>query len=535
MKIEQIKDIRIDISQNRVKVAMDKLFTIISEYDAHNSLMHDIIKLQARHTRLETKISRGIINNVDATTEMNQITDSLLNYVNNIDELLQKKPIVDTQPTLERNPLHATADVNSNNYDLYQRESPFFKEEVFVSVACAITLGINQSFGHAIFAAEQMFPNMPSREYAVRVVVDNSIFNKNIYINKHLFQQIEDTHSWTLTKCAYYPAQKIVLEQVMETLSIEKNVNDIRRNKKEFLVGRCFLAQNGVAESSILYVNSIAFRINTFSPAINGKGIIGIQDSTEIDIFVPHSKMGIDMVILIDASGSMQLRDYEDKSNSRLLKRLEGVKMAMKEFLKKRMILSNSRVSKLAIMLFGNNTFMCYPPNERKLIETSKSDIENIDRLINAYLSLSHEGLNRYLDTTGTKISTAMRDAVEIFNLYSDDNKEKMIILLSDGADWQQENQDTSGEIISTFQDPAALADRLYNDSKIRIHTIAISNEVALNKYEPAYSKNHLFIPNKILLQKIAGSTDALFVESADATALTQLFNLLGGGSFYPT
>src|SRR5262249_23131243 len=112
----------------------------------------------------------------------------------------------------------------------------------------------------------------------------------------------------------------------------------------------------------------------------------------------------------------------------------------------------------------------------------------------------------------------------------------KMIVLLSDGANWAEDSTGASeGEIVSTKQDPAVLADSLHFDSQVRIHTVAISDVQALRRYEDRQYWDQVWaIPNTVLLRKIADFTDGLFFESPDGRILTKLFDEIGEGALYP-
>jgi hypothetical protein len=111
-----------------------------------------------------------------------------------------------------------------------------------------------------------------------------------------------------------------------------------------------------------------------------------------------------------------------------------------------------------------------------------------------------------------------------------------MLVLLSDGADWTEDTTgDTAGEVVRTTYDPAVLADSLHYDSKVRIHTVSISDERALRQYEnQKYWSQGWAIPNTKLLDKIADFTQGLFIASPDARSLARLFEELGEGALYP-
>ena len=80
------------------------------------------------------------------------------------------------------------------------------------------------------------------------------------------------------------------------------------------------------------------------------------------------------------------------------------------------------------------------------------------------------------------------------------------------------------------------LAGSIKRDSKIRIHTIAISDETTYNAYlrhHPKEPRRNGYIPNKDLLRIIAESTDGLFLESPSADLLAHILAELGEGITY--
>ena len=145
--------------------------------------------------------------------------------------------------------------------------------------------------------------------------------------------------------------------------------------------------------------------------------------------------------------------------------------------------------------------------------------------------SLGKIGVQR----SGTIISSALKMASDLLDLYAQENNEKMIVLLSDGADWQEENKDRSiGEVVRTSNDPAVLADSMHHDSNIRIHTVANSDDATFLRYYPGHRDQIGSVPNKALLRKIAEYTDGMFLESPSADLLARIFAELGVGTRYP-
>ena len=83
--------------------------------------------------------------------------------------------------------------------------------------------------------------------------------------------------------------------------------------------------------------------------------------------------------------------------------------------------------------------------------------------------------------------------------------------------------------------DPVEMAEISHHNSRIRIHTVAISDEQTFKRYikDPRFTNNNKAIPNTGLLRAIAASTRGKYYESPNAKVLTKLFDELGEGIHY--
>jgi Mg-chelatase subunit ChlD len=249
-------------------------------------------------------------------------------------------------------------------------------------------------------------------------------------------------------------------------------------------------------------------------------------------MFVPHQKGSVDMVVVVDGSGSMDLEDYLGR-DGRPSSRLEGVKKAL-EVLVERRLRSITRVSKIAFVVFGSNSRVFFPHQSSDMTELNH-EITRME-LLDDIRKINDVSLRRLgVDRNGTNISQAIEYAADMLNYHSYEGNEKTILLLSDGADWKENNDYSSlGEPMPTANDPATLADDLYYVSEIRIHTIAISDEQALNRFSPQHRGQVGAVPNPKLLKLIAENSHARVFANPDATVLADLFDELGEGMIYP-
>jgi len=171
---------------------------------------------------------------------------------------------------------------------------------------------------------------------------------------------------------------------------------------------------------------------------------VALSSPIIIDRLNPLNRNGKDIVLAIDASGSMNssgfIKDNEDEvSNGESLSRFEITKKMARDFILKRV------GDNVGIVLYGDFAFIASPITYEKMIVT--------DML--SYLSQGMAGQN-------TAIGEAIAISVRAFKHST--AKTKIIILLSDG-------EHNSGSISPKD------AMKLVKDKGIKIYTIGIGNE----------------------------------------------------------
>ncbi len=426
---------------------------------------------------------------------------------------------------------------------LKPQQARYFREEALVSVTDAHRVGLCETGQFCVFAIQPLFPGPPEQEFAVHVTVDPNLEPGTILVNQNFLDSTgfrpEDERFWSIKSApAVVHVREAVIELVVERGNINDEIESLRRERRDLFLHRCLLIDPGrpVRDLALPVLGRGYFNFRAVQPAletIHSESILVFDEDTTLNLFVPHRKSGVDMVIVVDASNSMDLRDYVG-ADGRARSRIDGVRVAMEALLQRRLA-SGSRVSRIAVVLFGADTRMLYPLHDVMMVELeSETQVEEMRESIR---NLSQIGLERLrVDRTQTDISGALRYATELLDYYSQEGNEKMLVLLSDGADWTEDTAGASdGEIVRTTHDPAVLADSLHYDSGVRIHTVSISDEQALRRYEDRrFWDQGWAVPNTALLRKIADFTEGLFIESPDARALARLFDELGEGALYP-
>lgn len=429
----------------------------------------------------------------------------------------------------------------SDRFRLQPEISPLYREELFISPSDARVAGISEEGQFGLLAIQPLFPGPQEQEFAVRIAVDRAIEPGTVRVNLGFLDSAglrpDDERFWLVRRApVVLPVQETVIESVTEQDHISREIENLRRQRRELLVGRCLLVEPGqtVKNLALPMSNRGYFNFRAISPALDAlrsRAVLVFDENTRLNLFVPHRKGAVDMVILIDGSGSMDHQDYVGQ-DGRPHSRLEGVRDALDTLFQRR-LMSGTRVSRIAAVVFGGDTQMLYPLQKAEMVELRQET--QLTAMRASVRDLSRIGLERLrVDRNHTNISQAIQYAAELLNYFSEEGNERAIVLLSDGAHWEEkEEKEADGEIITTAHDPAVLADSLHHDGEVRVHTVAISNETAFRRYVDAKTTNVGWIPNTRLLDRIATSTDGLFIESPDARVLAKLFDELGEGTIY--
>ncbi len=202
---------------------------------------------------------------------------------------------------------------------------------------------------------------------------------------------------------------------------------------------------------------------------------VSLASPIVVDKLSPNNRHGKDIVLAIDASGSMNSSgfDFEDEvSEGKRLSRFEITKIIASEFIQKRIS------DNVGVILYGDFAFIASPITYEKEIVTQML----------GYLSQGMAGQN-------TAIGEGIAMGVRSFK-YSK-AKSKIIVLLSDG-------EHNSGSISPKE------ATKLAKDKGIKIYTIAMGNKGEADE---------------ALLETIAKDGDGKFFSATSAKELKKVYS----------
>ncbi len=175
---------------------------------------------------------------------------------------------------------------------------------------------------------------------------------------------------------------------------------------------------------------------------------------------------GVDIVLVLDASGSMQFKDYDDQHRSRF----DVAKDEAIRFVEKR------DHDAIGLVIFGNDALSrCPITHDKKIVKNMISELKLGD-----------------IDPDGTKLATAMVTAIN--RLKRSKAKSKIMILLTDG-------EPSEGDM-----DPSA-AITIAHKLGIKVYTVGIGSEEPEVFMHPFYGMVRKPSVNKKLLDTIAQGT----------------------------
>ncbi len=195
---------------------------------------------------------------------------------------------------------------------------------------------------------------------------------------------------------------------------------------------------------------------------------------------------GIDIMMVLDTSGSMAAEDFQPKN------RLQVAKDTMKEFISKRVS------DRIGLVIFGSDAYTQAPLSmDYKIIGNLFDSIE---------LSMAGDGT-----AIGMAIATGLN------RLKSSTSKSKIMVLLTDG-------ENNAGEI-----DPIR-ASKLAKDIGVKIYTIGIGKEggAQIPYYHPLYGKVYsdvLTYLDEKTLKTIANNTNGSYFRATDTDSLKDIYD----------
>lgn len=296
-----------------------------------------------------------------------------------------------------------------------------------------------------------------------------------------------------------------------------------------------------------LAIGGIPYRVRVVGPATVGGAIYVVSSQhTDIRLFSPNHRTGIDVVILADCSGSMQVKDltlhseapaaaekrsvferlFKGSAPSPYISRSQAVREALLQLVERRSR-SYGSSSRMALVSFGVSSHLEFPGSEGMVEIDGNATPTLIQQFKDRIATLAPRN-------EATNIAQALQFAASHLSNFGRPGNERLIVLLSDGADWHPKGDEATGEMLdSALDDPVSLMDHLHRAMNIRLHAIGISNDALYRAWaereRQAYNQPGI-IPNHALLKELllVGGGDAQRI--GDTAVLEEYFQGLGAG-----
>jgi hypothetical protein len=341
-------------------------------------------------------------------------------------------------------------------------------------------------------------------------------------------------------------AQEICLEIVSEQ-SLDKAAQVLTSSSE--LSGRLvYVSANASATGQLIELDGIPFRIRSLSPSPVRDSVFVIDPTqTRISLFASSQRVGVDIVILADCSGSMSIPDLTDivegetapqsgwqqftatlggRSQIRYIPRIQALRKALADLVERRLRLSGSS-SRIALVGFGTSPKLLFPYQEGMLTLDQSTPPERLRRLRDIVATLQ-------ADMGGTRIGLAISFAASHLSRFGNPANERLIVLISDGADWSPAKADQTGEILEQVsEEPVSLMEHFHEAMGILIQAIGISNDRVYDEYLRRIGKTDPNVgnrPNHALLERLVAVGGGDPARTGDAQVIEEYFETLAAG-----
>lgn len=373
-----------------------------------------------------------------------------------------------------------------------------------------------------------------------------------VAIGRQLADELElrehDTAWWLSSSMA-----RMVLATELELeVTVDRSVEAVSKElgQSTELAGKLLYLSKGQAVDSLsLELSGAHYRVRHVSPAPDGTTACVYQfgPATTVTLFSSGMRTPVDIVVLADISGSMNADDIKESeevveverssffglrkrmemvTRVKRITRIAAVKRALHNLLLIRRA-SPGRVSRIAVVAFDHECRVCFPHagGMAELDESSPDEV--VEEYRNAVALLRSDGGT-------TNIGRALHFAGKLLAQHSAPGNDRLVVLISDGADWHRQGDDATGEMVYGVQEPVSLMEELSTLMGIRLHALGVSTTEIFGpwwqeKY-PGQSPDKAIVPNHELLQELVkvGGGDPSRIGNTDV--LLEYFEGLGKG-----
>lgn len=398
--------------------------------------------------------------------------------------------------------------------------------------------------GHQIAVSAALFPapalgilqTEHGRCAPVRAVPIQARGAPVVVVAEALWDELDlaERDGWTVTLGEHraITASRIALERAADERGEGRDRIDQATLVQRHLGGAVLWHPPNAGDAQDLDLGGTLYQVRALEPTAPGS-LYTFDATTRVQLVTSSARVGIDIVILADCSGSMSVNDLDEgpaegahRLMSRPIQRIEAVRRALKRLVELRKATSG-RTSKIALLAFNQQTRQLFPVQGGMADFDASAAPALIGQFESAIGLLTPDG--------GTDIGQALTAAQNLLVKFGQPGNERLIVLLSDGADLPQREQG-EGEIIEDFKDPVTVMTRLHSWTAIRLHAIGISTPEIFARWarerkkdpdSPGYCPNHELLH---ALMKVGGGDPT---RMGDTDVLRSYFADLGYGAYH--
>jgi hypothetical protein len=421
--------------------------------------------------------------------------------------------------------------LTSQTRQLLPVSSGEYREDIFLSPQDILTCGVRAG-DYAILRIFNVTPEGPTRDEAVRINVDGQPGSQqnSLKVNSPFFEELGGNpgQEWELLQ-ADDPQfmQELTLEPSPPHCYSKRELASLRRVAFD---GRCFYAPSGNHERAFLLRmdKQRYFRVREAAPstfASAGQVVFSIVPSTRITIYTPRRQVGTDLVVLMDVSESMKLKDIE-REGGHVASRSEVAQGIVKLLLEWH-TRERTSASRFALVIFGRNARAVFPDSIDRPVEISPHQAEVLCGKI--------PELTKRVDAAGSDLIGAINAAAKLSHNAESRDNEKTFILISDGSFYSGQARQNEPRTSQNMAEPDVFAEFLrtfYEERGVSIHTVSIGCEEWTRRLEPTLYNRDMtrpegkrgHIPNPGLLARLALLTNGKTVTAENINDLRELF-----------
>lgn len=227
-----------------------------------------------------------------------------------------------------------------------------------------------------------------------------------------------------------------------------------------------------------LDLGGVGLRVREVSPDPGADpAVLQISDLTRLRLFGAWMRTGVDIVVLADLSSSMDARDMSAPEGGGVsVTRIAAVQAALRDLLRLRLEV-RGRSTRLALLGFTTHTSAWFPP-EGGLAGLDAGSDETVVRAFEAAIQRMGHAVNG-----GTAIGPALHAAGELLDRHGHADAEKLIVLLSDGADFQARSAQDAGKMVEGVEDCVQVMAELYRRGRIRLHAFGVGDATRFQRW----------------------------------------------------